>query len=157
MTRGPHPTPSAVKRLRGTYRRDRARGEPAALPGTPQAPNWLNADARAEWRRIAPLLRSRGLLEVLDRPTLVGYCTCWADLIDAERRLAEEGSTVIGARGQLYLNPQLRRAQKAREQLIRYGMEFGLSPSARTRVQASPPPPPENAERAAAALRFFGT
>ncbi len=160
MRRGPPPLPSAVKKLRGTYRKDRAPGEPATNPGAPDAPRWLNADARAEWRRITPLLLARGLLEVIDRSTLVGYVTCWSDLIDAERRLAEEGSTVIGARGQLYLNPQLKRAQKARDQLLRYGLEFGLSPSSRQRVVASPPPAPplrpEPAEVAARRRRVCG-
>jgi P27 family predicted phage terminase small subunit len=154
MRRGPPPLPTAVKVQRGTFRPHRARGEPVATPGMPSAPDWLSADAKKEWNRLLPRLAERGLVEVVDRSTLVAYVTAWAELVDAERRLAEEGSTVVTARGGLQLSPQVKRAQVARQQLLRAAAEFGLSPSARTRVQASP-------VRAAAdpdspAARFFG-
>lgn len=141
--------------MRGTLRKHRRRDEVPAQPGVPRAPEWLNAAARAEWHRLVPRLLERGLVEVIDLSTLVSYCTAFAELVDAEQRLAEEGSTVVTARGGLMLSPQVRRAQMARQQLIRAAAEFGLSPSARTRVVASTPPPATSA-RDAARRRFFG-
>lgn len=157
MRPGPPPTPSAVLHLRGTYRAHRRRNEPVAVPGVPEAPDWLNDIARAEWDRLVPRLHERGLVEVIDGSTLLAYVTAFAELVDAEQRLAEEGSTVVTARGGLQLSPQVRRAQMARQQLIRAAAEFGLSPSARTRVSASPPPAPDASEREARKRRFFGS
>lgn len=156
MTRGRLPTPTAVLKLQGTYRPCRRRNEPPARPGAPRAPKWLNAAARKEWHRLVPRLLERGLLEVVDRSTLVAYCTAFGELADAEQRLAEEGSTVITARGGLQLSPQVRRATMARQQLIRAAAEFGLSPSARCRVKASTARAMDTS-RAAACQGFFGT
>lgn len=133
--RGPPPLPTVVKKLRGTYRRHRAAGEPAPVPGMPEPPAWLPKAARAEWDRIAPMLASRGLLEQIDTAALVGYCTAWSDLEESMRILAEEGTTCVDARGGLSSHPELRRMESARESLRKFAQEFGLSPSARTRVR----------------------
>ncbi len=160
MKPGPPPTPSSVLKARGTYRKHRRRDEQPGRPGAPSAPRWLGPVARAEWRRLVPRLLERGLVEVVDQSTLLAYVTAYAELVDAEQILALEGSTVVTARGGLQLSPQVRRATMARQQLIRAAAEFGLSPSARTRVHAAPPPPPaltpEQAEVAARRLRMCG-
>lgn len=141
-----------MKQARGTFRPCRSKGEPPPLPGTPAAPEWMGEDAKREWRRIVPLLRQRGLLEVIDRAALTGYCTSWGDLAEATRILAEQGTTVLGPKGQLQMHPELRRLEKARQALRQFAQEFGLSPSARTRVRAAPPRDPAAEARR---RRFF--
>ncbi|MCG3134752.1 MAG: hypothetical protein HMLKMBBP_02113 [Planctomycetes bacterium] len=137
--RGPPPLPSATKLARGTFRPHRSRGEPVPAPGVPTPPPWLPPLAREEWDRIIPLLRARGLVEEIDSAALVGYCTAWSDMADAMRVLREEGTTVADARGGLSAHPELRRMEAAREALRKFAQEFGLSPSARSRVSSTPP------------------
>ena len=135
---GPRPLPNSVKAARGTLRKHRMTpGSPVPKPGTPSAPDFLTADARREWKRLVPLLRARGLLELVDRAALACYCSAWGDIVDASRVIAEQGSTCSSPRGQLVSHPDLRRLEKARQTLRQFASEFGLSPSARTRVQAT--------------------
>ncbi|MCE9636450.1 MAG: phage terminase small subunit P27 family [Planctomycetes bacterium] len=160
-----------MKQNRGTFRPHRSKGEPPAMPGTPQPPDWLGEDARREWRRIVPLLAARGLLELTDRAALTGYCSAWGDLAQATRTLAEEGTTTIGPKGQLQSHPELRRLETARQALRQFAQEFGLSPSSRSRVHAGPAADPVGdarrkrfaavqamspEQRTAAKNRFFG-
>lgn len=139
--RGRPPLPTAVKALRGTLRRHRRNpNEPLPIPGTPSAPSWLGHEAKAEWRRIVPQLRQRGLLEVIDRALVVAYCVAWEELVVAQRELLEQGSTSVTARGAIVAHPALKRAQVARMQLHKFGVEFGIGPAARSRVRAGPRP-----------------
>lgn len=151
---GRKPLPTNVKKLRGTLRKDRTNpAEPKVRAGTPRPPKWLTGDARAEWRRIVPQLARAGLLTTLDRAVLVGYCTAWGDLCEATRVVQEQGTTYVSPRGMLVLHPELRRIEKARAALRAFAAEFGLSPSARSRVGANPPP--AEGDQADAARRFF--
>lgn len=152
--RGPPPLPSAVKRARGTYRPHRARGEPVAVPGRPKPPDFLGDDARREWNRIVPLLEQRGLLELVDRAILTGYCQAWGEIAEASRTLAEQGTTTIGPKGQLVAHPELRRLEVARQALRQYAQEFGLSPAARSRVTTSPAGAVDSPAAAARRRRF---
>src|SRR5688572_6777848 len=141
MRPGRVPLPDAVKRNRATLRKHRQNPHaPSARPGVPQPPKWLGPEALAEWKRIVPQLRLRGLLEVLDRALLVSYVTAWEELVVAQRELLEQGSTTVTSRGAIVAHPALKRAQVARQQIHRFGLEFGVGPSARTRVHASPVP-----------------
>ena len=146
---GPRPLPTSVKRARGTLQRCRTNpNESAPKPGTPAAPEWLGPDAKREWKRLVPLLAARGLLELLDRAALTGYVSAWGDLAEATRVIAEQGTTCIGARGQLLPHPELRRLEKARQTLRMFAAEFGLSPSARSRVVANAPARSDPADEA---------
>jgi P27 family predicted phage terminase small subunit len=152
--RGRKPLPTNIKKLRGTWRPDRGNAnEPKVQPGVPEPPEWLSADALAEWRRIVPQLKAAGLLTRLDLAVLVGYVTAWADLCEATRNVAGHGTTYVSPRGTLVLHPELRRIEKARAALRAFASEFGLSPSARARVGASPPP--EDDEDEARRRKFF--
>ncbi len=74
--RGPKPTPTAVLKLRGstlvTGRREAAEVQGPA--GTPDAPEWLDEEARAAWDRIVPLLEGMGVLTRIDGNALARYC-----------------------------------------------------------------------------------
>lgn len=140
--RGPPRLPESVRRARGTLRRDRSNpAAPTLPPGEPAAPDWLTADAREEWVRIVPILSAAGLLSDSCRAALAGYCTAWGELCDARRAVAQFGTTAINSRtGLPVLSPHLRRAEKALEQIVRFGREFGLTPAAAASVKAGPTP-----------------
>jgi P27 family predicted phage terminase small subunit len=146
--RGPKPLPTSVKKLRGTLRPHRAiAGEPKVSTSVPTPPEWLSPDARREWDRITPKLVAAGLVSQLDLGVLVGYVTAWGDLCEATRVVQEQGTTFISPRGMLVLHPLLKTIERSRQSLRAFASEFGLSPSARSRVGANAPPDDDDEAR----------
>lgn len=113
--------------------------------GAPDAPDFLDAAARAEWDRIVPDLERAGLLTRVDHAALAMYCQAYARWRLAEQRIQraaeadrEEAGLIKSTKnGFEQLNYWLVISNKAQEQLTRYLAEFGLSPSARARVRAA--------------------
>jgi P27 family predicted phage terminase small subunit len=138
-TRGPLPKPSAVKRLMGTFRADRARGEAHVATSVPSCPKWMSAAAKAEWRRLVPLLRDAGLLTRLDRGVLASYCTAWARLEEAERHIAEDGAVIRTPNGYEQKSAWAGIASESAKLVERFGAHLGLSPASRARVPAQEP------------------
>jgi len=150
--RGRKPTPTATKRLAGTLRKDRVnREEPTIEAGTPTPPEGMSDEARAQWDYYAPLLASCRVLTLADRETLACYCTAAARRSAAEAELAKHGPVVKSPSGYPIQNPWLAIANKAMEQMLKWGQELGLSPSSRSRIKTTAPAKP--AETGAA--RFF--
>jgi P27 family predicted phage terminase small subunit len=99
----------------------------------------LSAEARAEWRRVSRCLHQLGLLTGVDRAVLAAYCQAHGRWVQAERALAESGSlTIVTSRGNTVPNPLIRIANQAMADMARYASEFGMTPSARTRVATNP-------------------
>jgi len=158
VTRGRPPLPTSVKAVRGTLRKHRRNPDaPLPIPGTPRPPRWLGRHARAEWNRLVPQLYIRGLVETIDRSLLIAYATAYEELVLAQAELAEQGSTTVTARGAIVAHPALKRAQVARQQIHRFGVEFGIGPSARSRVSAAPLDPVAAARRRKFALLSAGS
>ena len=59
---------------------------------TPICPRWLDPEAKAEWKRIAPELKRLGILTVLDGPILAAYCESVGLLRHAATHLRKEGA-----------------------------------------------------------------
>lgn len=149
MRRGPKPVPTKLKLARGS-RRVAGRIEPQPEPSPPKCPIHLTEAAKHEWRTIAPKLLRLGLLTELDRAALAAYCQAWGDWIEA-RRVIKQSSTIIkDLDGGLMLNPYLKVATVAAKQMHEFLVEFGMSPSSRTRVMAIPPSVTDDAKQ-----RFF--
>lgn len=105
----------------------------AALTEVPSPPKWLSDSARAEWRRVAPVLVERRVLAVTDLGVLAAWCAAMGDIRDIRERIAEEGMVVDGKR-----HPLLLQLNAAMGQVKALGLELGLSPTARAKVGASP-------------------
>lgn len=145
--RGPAPTPTAILRLRGSKlvnQRDRYRAtEAKGPPGTPDCPDWLDQDAKAAWEHLVPQLESMGVLTRIDGNALARYCKLWARWRKAEAFLDKNGEVypLRDEKGKVkYLAqfPQVSIAANLAQQLTRLEQEFGLTPSARTRIQVDP-------------------
>jgi P27 family predicted phage terminase small subunit len=131
--RGPPPLPTAVKKLRGTHRKDRAAPhELAPPPGVPVCPKRLDKLAREEWDRIVPQLAELGVLTELDGSALETYCFHWSQAVKY-RRLAGKQPMVKTPWGPKP-NPAGAEARKHDDIVKQYQDRFGLSPSARSRV-----------------------
>ena len=132
--RGPKTKPTQLKRLNPH--------EPQPDVICPQAPEHLTAAARVEWDRIVVELMALQLVSNLDRGALGAYCQAygrWSAAETALARMAErdtvtEGLIVKTKSGNLIQNPLVGAANKAMADMVRYAAEFGLTPSARSRV-----------------------
>lgn len=147
--RGRKPQPTHLKLVTGNPGKRRlnpAEPRPAA-PGLPAPPAELSDDARLEWRRVAGRLRALGLMTAIDRAALAAYCQAWGRWRMAERALAKmaaldetTGALMIKTKdGNAIQNPIVGIANKAMADMVRYAAEFGMTPSARSRIQAGPP------------------
>lgn len=139
MRPGPVPKPSALKKLQGTYRSDRARGEvfpPSVEDLSP--PDWLSDRAQEKWNELAPMLAADGLLTECDLDTLALYCQTWIHYLDAAKALEEGGTTSVARSGYEQVSPYVTIAKNCLADLIKIGDRLGLNPSTRTRLQVQP-------------------
>lgn len=148
--RGRKPTPTKLKILRGNPgHRPLNDDEPKARPAVPSCPKLLVGEAKKEWRRITKLLGELGLVTHLDRAALTQYCQLWARWVQAEEGVSKLGLLVAkvappaDAQGddpaqdlvEWVPNPLLRIAEATLKQLRAVQVEFGLTPSSRSRVK----------------------
>lgn len=141
--RGPKATPTAILKLRGTHRKGRTRAEPVPKGEAPAPPEWLLPAAREEWERLRPELVHMRLLTAVDWGQFAAYCQCWARWQDAEIAIAEQGTTIdiLDKEGWVkytQISPHVTIAHKCLERLNKLAAEFGLTPSARSRLGAVP-------------------
>ncbi len=145
--RGPAPTPTKTLRLRGSWLAKTRDGEPEPKGKAPGCPAWLDREAKAEWRRVVPELDRLGLLARLDRGALVSMCAAWSVMVTA----IQEATVLPGSE---YRTREGRSILKSMHESIatyhRFCGEFGLTPSARSRVRV-----PESKRKDAGKDRFF--
>jgi len=80
-----------------------------------------------------------GLLSKVDRAALAAYCCAYSRWIQAETILRSSGLLVKAWGGLPVQNPALGIADRAMSQMKAFLVEFGMTPSSRTRVQAAHP------------------
>jgi P27 family predicted phage terminase small subunit len=136
------PTPLKLRLLRGNpgCRPIKPEPMPRSASKCPAPPAHLSEYAAHEWRRFAPELYRLGLLTILDETSFAAYCSAYALWRAAEERLSKEDLVAPGSERNKVVNPVLKIASQAARDLIRFGTEFGLTPSARARVAAGMPP-----------------
>lgn len=140
--KGRKPEPSALKLLRGLPgKRALSPDEPkpSALAGVPP-PDWLDPEAADEWRRLAPMLERLGILTETDTQALSAYCEAWATWKQATQKIRQFGMVINGKDGDLpVVSPYVKIAEKAFAQVKGMLIEFGMTPSSRTRVHVAKP------------------
>lgn len=142
--RGRKPTPTALRLLRGNPRKRPVNlAEPAPAPLADQAPpDWLDASAQAEWRRLAPMLGRLGVLTETDADALAAYCEAFTTWKQATQRLRQFGMVVkrSAAAGELpVISPYVKIAHHAMGQMRAFLVEFGMTPSSRARIHTAAP------------------
>jgi P27 family predicted phage terminase small subunit len=108
----------------------------------PSPPAHLSEYAKQEWARVSGELHRLGLLTVLDETSFACYCQSYGLWRMAEEKLANEDLVSPGSERNTVANPLQKIAAQAARDVVRFGNEFGLSPSARVRVAAGMPPGP---------------
>lgn len=156
MVRGRPPKPTALKLIEGTARPDRINDrEPEPPQGEIKPPKWLVGRSKRLWNEIAPVLDEMGVLTTADPHALALLCDAYAEYLDARAVVKKEGATYQTSRvlGQLYTEsgeevplvntmvrqrPEVAIASDAWRRIQRMMSEFGLTPSSRSRIKASP-------------------
>lgn len=110
------------------------KNEPKPDLSMSSAPEHLSRYALMEWGRVTVELYRLGLLTEIDRAALAAYCQCYGRWREAEEELAKTGLTITTTNGNVIQNPIVGIANKSLEMMHKFLVEFGMTPSARTRV-----------------------
>ncbi len=137
--RGRKPKPTKMKVLAGNPgKRPLNKNEPQPKSAIPDCPKFLTKEAVLDWKRITVDLSALGVLAEIDRAALAAYCQVWARWVKAEDKLNQEGEFVQTKKGNEIQNPYLAIANKCLKQMREYLIEFGMTPSSRSRISGAP-------------------
>lgn len=135
--RGRKPKPTAIKKLEGNPGRRKLNDkEPAPGKRAPKCPAWLDEEAKKEWKRLAKALESMGVLTDIDMAAFAGYCQSYARWKEAEEFIAQHGLIFKTPSGYFQQVPHVSIAQTNLKIMLKFAAEFGLTPSARSRIIA---------------------
>lgn len=159
MKTGRPTLPTNLKLVKGTLRKGRQKNEARPVMEVPPVPSQLSDEAKVEWGRIAQDLAQLGLLSRIDRAALAAYCEAWSDYLDATEKVARLGKVIkTGTKtiqkldgsietsgGNFVENPYFSIKKRAAELMHKFLVEFGMTPAARSRIDAEPPAEPSEA------------
>jgi P27 family predicted phage terminase small subunit len=136
---GRKPKPTALKRLAGNPGCRPLNHKEPKPKGVPTCPSHLSKEAKKEWRRVSKELLACGLLTSIDRAALAAYCTTYARWVEAELNIQKHGLVVRTQNGNAIPNPYVGIANRALDLMHKFEIEFGMTPSSRSRLSAVPP------------------
>ncbi len=132
------------KQILGTYRADRDRQTPLFPPGA-SCPNYLTGRARAEWKRVAPLLSQAGVLQQIDQSLLASYCTMYGHWRASEEDIQQNGlvitvtsTTRTGRTDKPVPNPAVSNSIRFHKAMMATAVKFGINPLDRPRIEIPP-------------------
>ena len=117
--------------------------EPRPLSGEPEMPTYLDREARRQWKRLVPILLSMRVLTVADGMALATLCQAHSILVEAlqDKRKASKGGgsglLMKTPAGYVQQSPLIGIINSQVEIIHRISREFGLTPSSRTRLEAT--------------------
>lgn len=145
--------PTKVLDMRGSPLAKRRIEEPQGPEGVPECPSWLDKEAKAEWKRLIPILTQMGILTLADRQALAQLCQARSDYVRAAKRVRKDGETFMTPKGFVAKHPMVTVMNEAFARWYRLMPHFGLSPSARAGLATVKPNPDENRGK----NRFFAS
>jgi len=155
MAAGRPPTSTAIKKLKGTFRADRAIANemmPSKMDYAPSPPPYLSKDAKKEWKSVCTELVSLEMLHRVDLALLSAYCQEMSNYIEAVRALKTGGfvNTIFREDGSAYSMPSPWVAIKnsALKNALSIAGQFGFTPSGRTKIKGEPKEPEDPFEKA---------
>lgn len=144
MTAGRRPLPANIHVLNGNPSKKRfaAMTDGSRVPiEIPEAPAHIDAAAKKEWKRITVELEKLGLIAKIDRAALGIYCQAYSRWEHAEKeikKLGNKGLIESTPSGYKQVSVWLQISNRAIEQMHKMMGEFGMTPSARSRVTINP-------------------
>jgi P27 family predicted phage terminase small subunit len=138
------PLPTNVHLLRGNPSKKQSRdlidsvAPDVEIPG---CPGHLLPEAKKEWKRITPILEKMRIISQMDRSALGVYCQAYARWVQAENKIKALGDSGLfdeTPSGYKQISVWLQISNRSVDQMHKFLVEFGMSPSSRSRVTASP-------------------
>jgi P27 family predicted phage terminase small subunit len=148
--RGPKPTPTKLKILRGNPGcRPINADEPQPPVDGIAMPEHLGEVAAARWGELLPMLQSTRVMTRADVEALARYCDTYEWWLATRAKLKKEGDTypILNDGGEIkYIaqRPEVSIAHKLATQLRQLEADFGLSPAARVSLKVEPDAPQES-------------
>ena len=102
----------------------------------PAPPKDMTKEAKAEWRRVMPVLVERRVLSGADLAAVERYCDATGDISIARARIRQDGDYVANRLGELKRHPAFATLREATAEARRWAAELGLTPASRSRVGA---------------------
>ena len=134
---GRKPKPTALKKLEGNPgKRKLNTKEPNPGKGMPDCPIWLLREAKTEWTRLSEKLNQMGVLTEIDRSAFAAYCQSYARWKEAQEHFYSECATYDTENGMQRPNPRAAICNTEQRLMMQAASEFGLTPSARSRILA---------------------
>lgn len=127
--------PNETLKLHGSRLAERREAEsPSFKNGMGSCPEWLSAEAKAEWRRLVKEIESVGWMgRKPDRAALTCLCESFGDFQQLLRAIKDALSLNDGEYdGPLMQLVRLKNA--AAERVVKYAAEFGFTPASRSKV-----------------------
>lgn len=144
MTRGRKPIPTVLKLVAGEKRKSRLNDdEPQPGEGVPTCPS-DHPEVLAVWDYTAAQLARMRVVTMADRDALAAYCEAVVQHRVASEMLARDGLVVQGSHGGMVSHPAQKIQREAASLIRAFGTEFGLTPSARTRIKVGDQTPRES-------------
>lgn len=94
----------------------------------------LTAAGRKRWNEVATILAGMRVMTSADVDALQFYVESWLRWRKATNKVRKDGEVILSPKKYPIQNPWLAIANKAQDQCNKYLIEFGLTPSARARV-----------------------
>ncbi len=138
--RGTKPKPTDQKKAAGTWRADRNFADELTfdpLTETPNAPEFLGDYGKQEWDRVVTQLKARGVLTETDLSLVTAYCLEMQEYYaDRDAVKKEKYITLTNKAGEEYLtaHPAVNSGNKHLANALKIAVEFGFTPSSRTRI-----------------------
>lgn len=137
--RGTKPTPTAMLKLRGSWRGDINKDEPMPEVGKPEMPDYLEGNAKACWEELSEMLLDMGVLTKSDGMALALLCETYSHWRRSQDLLTKYGDVYPikddnGKVKYLQQTPYVSIARNFAKQFKDMLCEFGLTPSARSRI-----------------------
>lgn len=156
--KGRKPKPSHLHVINGNPgKRARNKTEPQPPKGAPNPPEHISSEARTAWGSLAVKLDEMGVLTYADAWALEQLAENYAEILAWRKIIAGEGEMVNqvmsdGETVRRVVNPACIARSDAEKRFRAMMVEFGLTPSSRTRVNASP----KEKEAEDPAAKYFG-
>lgn len=132
--RGPAPKPATLRLLDGARERDINHNAPIARSGKIEPPDDMSDEVRVIFDYTVRELEQMGIASPADRDSIVAYCEAVDKHRKASALLARSPVLVKGMHGNLVRNPAMQIQRDAAHLIRQFAQEFGLTPSARARI-----------------------
>jgi len=134
--RGPAPKPAQLRLLDGARERDINHGAPIARDGKIETPEHLSDSVRLIFEYVVAELEHMGIASPSDVDSIVCYCEAVDKHRQASALLARSPVLVKGMHGNLVRNPAMQIQRDSATLIRQFAQEFGLTPSARARIDS---------------------